>query len=794
MRVSYRWLKDYVDFDLSPEQLADKLTMAGFEVEDMEKIGGEYTGVVTALIEKVEPHPDADKLTVCTVYDGDERVQVVCGAPNTEAGKIAPLAKVGARLPEGKVKKAKLRGVESRGMLCSKKELGYGQDHSGLWYFPAETTLGVSPEEISGLTDWVIEIGVTPNRPDCLSAIGIARELAAIIGSQLQVPSLELEQEGGAIDQHASVTILDPEKCPRYTGILVRGVNIAPSPEWMVSRLEAAGVRSINNVVDITNFVLLEYNQPLHAFDFDFLAGHKIVVRRATDGEKIVTLDEQEFALTEDDLLICDGEKPVALAGIMGGMNSLVAEETKDVFIESAFFEPTGIRRSSKRLGLASESSYRFERGIDLESVHLGLHRAARLMEELAGGKVVPGYIDNYPQQYEPRTIRVRPQKVSDLIGVEIPIEEMTRILRSLQLTVETDGEVLQVQVPGFRVDLTREVDITEEVARIYGFENIPGTLHKGSDLEGRTWPLRSFLRNVRKTLVGLGLTELNSNSLLHQNMLQAVSAPAGIRLINPLAEELSVLRTSLLPSLLKALAYNRARFVPNVKVFEARRVYLPREGREKPEEKHFLGVLAAGAQHETSWAYPEQEVDFFTLKGVVEVLLQSLGIVETSWRRPKETAPYLPGACAEIEADGKILGRIGKLNADVLDHFELKGEVFAGELELDILSDMAKVLPEIEPVSKYPPALRDIAVVADLDAPVDEMQKAVINVDSKRIAEVVVFDVYLGKGVPEGKKSVAFSIRYQDKLKSLSDVQADGITARILKVLQDSFGATIRE
>ncbi|HPM76677.1 MAG TPA: phenylalanine--tRNA ligase subunit beta [bacterium] len=795
MRVTYRWLKEYVDFSETPQELAAKLTMLGHEVEGLEKIGGEFSGVITARIEAVQPHPEADKLTICQVFDGEQTLQVICGAPNTQAGKIGAFAAIGAQLPEGKVKKIKMRGVDSYGMLCSKAELGVSADHSGLWYLPDDAPLGRPVQEVVELDDWVYEINITPNRPDCLSAIGLAREIAARTGKPLKLPEAAFEPVGGEIDRYMQVIIEDPVKCPRYTGILVKGIAIAPSPDWMANRLEAAGVRAINNIVDITNYVLLECGQPLHAFDYHFLADKKIVVRRAGEGETITTLDEQERKLTDDDLLICDGRKPVALAGIMGGLNSLVTDQTVDVFIESAFFEPTGIRRSSKRIGLSSESSYRFEREIDRQAVSYGLHRATRLMEQFGGGKVVPGYIDQYPTPWEPKVVRVRPDKINGLIGLQLSREEIARLLTALEFGVENDGDDLLVRVPPFRVDVAREADIAEETARLYNYDLIPETLHKGADAENRPWKLRSFLRDLRRLLVGMGLIELNSISFLEQKQLDAVYAPRGIRVANPLSEDLSVLRTSLLPSLLRVYAYNKARLVPDVKVFEARRVFLPKDDPQRqPDEPHRLGLLLSGRRHEVAWNLPADEVDFYDLKGVVEALLKSLGIGPVTWERPAETGPYLPGVCAVVKFEERVLGIIGKINAEVLEAFDTAGKVFAGELEIDRLADLARTVPAIEPISKFPPIFRDIAVLVDADAPVDQMIEAIKQVNSKQIAEVKVFDLYTGKGVPDGKKSVAFSMRYQDILKSLSDADGERLTSKILNALQHRFGASLRE
>jgi len=795
MKVTLRWLKDYVDFDLGPRELAAALTMRGFEVEAVTPVGGDYTGVVTALIEKVEPHPQADKLTLCTVFDGSERFSVICGAPNTEAGRIGVLARIGAQLPEGKLKKTKIRGVESFGMLCSRRELGLSTDHSGIWLLPAGTPLGVEPLQALELDDWLLEMDVTPNRPDALSVLGLAREVSALTGNPLKYPTLSFEEIGGAIDGHMKIAIADHVKCPRYCGILVRGVKIAPSPAWLAHRLEATGIRAINNIVDITNFVMMEYGQPLHAFDYHFLEGHTINVRRATPGEKMTTLDEMERTLTDDDLLICDGIKPVALAGVMGGLNSLVTDETADVFIEAAYFEPGGIRRSSRRLGLSSESSHRFERGTGIDNPPLGAHRAAQLMVALGGGTIVSGFLDAYPQKAQPTVITLRPSRINRLLGIELPGAEMARLLNSIEVRTEpVESDLLRAFPPSYRVDLTREADLAEEVARLYGYDRIAPSIHLGADRENRPWKLRQLLRTLRHELVGMGLTELNTNSLIDAPSLAAVGASVGLRLANPQSEDLAFLRTQLLPSLLKSIANNQARQLEDLAFFEARRVYLPGQEGSLPAEPYFLGLAMTGRRFEFSWNQPGDRVDFYDLKGVVERLLAALGIADWSWRRTPEPGPYLPGVCAEVCLGDTVLGKIGKLQAQVAERFEIQGEVFAGELAVEKLTESVQTHSSYRPVSKYPPVLRDIALLTEMETPVDEMAKAIRGVNMDRIAEVTVFDLYTGQGVPEGKKSVAFSMRYQDIAQSLSDKEADKLTKRILQVLQERFGAILRE
>ncbi|MDP8222325.1 MAG: phenylalanine--tRNA ligase subunit beta [Candidatus Lernaella stagnicola] len=795
MIVTYRWLQDYVDFDTPIAELSHRLTMAGFEVEEVRKIGGDYDNVVTALIEKVEPHPDADRLTVCTVFDGQERFQVVCGASNTEAGRIGVLARVGAKLPGGKLKKGKIRGVESFGMLCARDELGISDDHTGIWLLPEGTPLGLEPLAAQGLDDWAMELGVTPNRPDALSVIGVAREVAALVGKPLKKTDLEIEPEGGAIDEYMTIEIEAPDKCPRYCGMLVKGVKIAPSPPWMVHRLEAAGVRAINNIVDITNFVLLEYGQPLHAFDYSFLSDRRIVVRCAKDGETITTLDEQVRPLDGDDLLICDGVKPVALAGIMGGLNSLVSDDTVDVFIESAYFEPTGIRRTSRKLELSSESSYRFERGTGVENTVLGAHRAARLMAELAGGTLVPGFIDAYPKTIPRRQVAMRPAKVNALLGIDLDAAQMITHLESIELrVVDTSPDRLVVEVPSFRPDLEREVDLAEEIARLHGYENIPLTIHMGVDAENRPWALRDFLRDLRRELAGMGLSETISLAFVAPEALAAVGAPEGIRLANPLSEDFAVLRTSLLPSLLGAVATNQARRLSDIRIFEARRVYLPQADDDMPTEPHHLGLLVAGSRQDSFWTGESPHVDFYDLKGLVERLLTHFGLRNVTWRVPADAGPFLPGVCAEMLIGENSAGRIGKLRTESLEIFGIEGEVFAGELNLDMIAAQADREIKYQKLSKFPAMFRDIAVLADEEASVDRMLAAIREIDTRRITRLHVFDVYKGKGIPPGKKSVAFSMWFQDLAKNLSDKDADKLTKKILRALKEGLGATLRE
>ncbi len=797
MKISLKWLSDYLELDCPVLELVDKLTMAGIEVESLHNPGLGISSVVTGRIEEVHPHPNADKLKLCDVNDGKEIHTVVCGAPNVKRGLISAFAKTGATLPAGEVKRTKIRGVKSQGMLVSKKELGISDDHSGIYELPPDLPLGADLTEAIELNDHVLDISITPNRPDWLSVLGVARETGAAINKKYVRPENPLQKAGGRIDSMAKIEIEDPDLCPRYTGILVKDVKIAPSPMWMARRLEAVGVRSINNIVDISNFVQLEVGQPLHAFDYDFLEDHKIVVRRARPDEKIVTLDEVERELSKDALLICDGKKPVALAGIMGGQNSLVTDKTTDVFIESAYFHPPNIRQTSKKLGLSSESSYRFERGVDIDGVVFGLHRAANLMAELAGGKIVSGYIDAYPGKKEPRSITLRAARVNKILGTDIKAKEMAKLLQSIELPATISHDEIIVQVPTFRVDLEREVDLIEEVARLYGYDRIVPTTTKSLGVTPVISNSRKMELAVRDILVSLGMSEAINYAFSSPEKMDLFKDQPGnyVALLNPLNEDYGVLRDTLLYGLCANLEYNLKRQAKRVLLFELRRVYFPDKQKGKlPYEPLYVSGIIAGRREPEGWTQSNEYFDFFDVKGICEELFEKLGISEDiTWE--KGDVSYL-----DSDFNGKImfknthLGNVGLLKHEIRGKFDIESPSYLFEINLDLVKDHVLDFSEFKAMSRFPMTTRDIAIIVDKSVGGNQIKQTILRVAPDIIKQVICFDQYMGDKVAKNEKSLAFSIRLQKHDSEVSDDEAGRIVGKVKGVLLSRFEAKLRE
>ncbi|OGU04369.1 MAG: phenylalanine--tRNA ligase subunit beta, partial [Geobacteraceae bacterium GWC2_55_20] len=614
MKVTYNWLKEYVDFDLSPDQLADLLTMLGLEVEAMERLGEGFDDVVVALVEEKRQHPNADKLSLCRVNNGSEVLDVVCGAQNFKQGDMVALAQIGAVLPgDFKIKKSKIRGEESCGMLCSEKELGLADESAGIMVLPGSgLVLGTPLFSALGLKDTLFEIGLTPNRADCLSAVGIAREIAAKLGLQVRYPASAVVESGEAVESVIGVVVEAADLCPRYAARYISGCKISPSPEWLVKRLNAIGIRSINNVVDITNLVMMELGQPLHAFDCDRLAGKRIVVRRAGEGEPFTTLDGQQRALVQDDLVICDAERPVALAGVMGGLNSEIENTTTCILLESACFKPAAVRKTSKRLGLHTESSHRFERGIDIGGVARALDRAAALIVELAGGTMARGALDVYPGKCEPVSIPFRPERANSLIGIDLAREEILDILTRLEcLVVEGAAGIVQVEPPSYRIDIEREIDLIEEVARLNGFDRIPASMPIARITSDRPSRHQQLEKRVRNILVDHGMNEIINFSFTDPGsagkLMLREDDPRrnAIRLSNPLVDEQSVMRTTLLPGLLETVARNINFRSLDLSLFEMRRVYMPSAGDDMPTEPIFIVGAMTGSRDGDGWSRP---------------------------------------------------------------------------------------------------------------------------------------------------------------------------------------------
>lgn len=801
MKVTLNWLKEYVAIDLAAEELSHRLTMAGLEVDAMEKLGEGLDSVIVAHLADVRPHPDADRLTLCSVDTGTVILQVVCGATNHKAGDLVAFAQVGTELPGGlKIKKSKIRGQDSNGMLCSLTELGLAASAQGIVILPPGLELGQSVFAALGLKDVRYELGLTPNRPDCLSVVGVAREIAGMTGATLKLPAPQLQATGPAAAGKTSVTILDADLCPRYAARLIEGVRIGPSPAWLVRRLEAVGMRSINNVVDVTNFVMMELGHPLHAFDFRFLRDRRIVVRRAHDGDRFTTLDGQSRTLMASDLVICDGEGAVALAGIMGGENSEVRPDTVDILLESAYFNPAAIRRTSKRLGLHTESSHRFERGADVDMVPLALDRAAALIVELAGGSVAAGMIDAYPHRVPKRQLMISARRTSALLGVEVDAAEIQRVLHGIGLTVKACGDAaLQIEVPHFRPDIEREIDLIEEVARLIGYERIPVTMPAGA-LSSQPLPRHLQLERVlRDGLAELGFAEVINYSFVPAAAVDRLWLPAAdprrsnVQILNPLTEDQAVMRTTLIPSLLETAARNIAYRAVDLALFELRPVFAPVPGEELPREQLRLTALLSGRREPEGWAQQPAECDFFDIKGVVESLLDRLHIGEARWPSDHGEGFFHPGKSCGVDLRGTRLGTLGEIHPEILRAFDIPQAVFLLDLDAEALITAAGKHPGFQPLSRYPNVERDSAFLIDEEVSAQQVLDVLHQVRLKDLEGIVLFDVYRGKSLPEGKKSMAIRARYRALDRTLTDELVQNLHARLVSALQKSLGAELR-
>jgi phenylalanyl-tRNA synthetase beta chain len=795
MRLSINWLKDFVDLTAPPAELADRLTLAGLEVEALEEVAPDFSGVVVGRVTRVEPHPQADRLQLAEVEDGRAVYRVVCGAPNLTAGRLYPFAPLGAVISGGqKIKAAKLRGVPSEGMLLAEDELGLSADHIGLMEIPQDLPLGGDLAAALGLADVVLEVAVTPNRPDCLSVLGLAREVAALLNQPLRHPEVIVAEVAEPAHPLARVTILDPVGCPRYAARLVLDLTVGPSPFWLRRRLQLAGLRAINNLVDITNYVLLEFGQPLHAFDFQKLQGGEIVVRRPQNGERhFVTLDDQERPLTPETLLICDGEKPVALAGVMGGLASEVTEVTRQVLIESAYFNPQTIRRTAKRLGLSTEASYRFERGVDPEGTIHALERAAQLMAQVGGGRVLAGRLDVYPHPIQRPRVSLRTSRANAVLGTNLPQEEMHGILKRLHLpAVKRDADTLEVQVPPFRGDLEREIDLIEEIARLAGYEQIPVTLPHGSLATRRPGPEARLRGEARHLLLGQGFFEAINYSFQSEKV-QGLLGDAGgaLGLANPLSEEQSLMRTSLLPGLLDTLRRNHLKQIQDVRLFELSKVFIPVAGAEQPREEQWLTGVISGAREENSWLAAKAPVDFFDLKGMVETLLQGLLIPEVSFR-----GDGLPGYLrqgARVYSRDRELGVLGEIAPQVSEKLDLEGPLWAFELNFLTLAAAAQPFPLFTPLPRYPAVYRDIALIVPGEVPAARVAQELYYHGAPWLVEARLFDVYEGPPIPGDKRSLAFRLSYRDPEKTLTDEAVNRHHEAVVKALAEELGAELR-
>ncbi|MBW2518746.1 MAG: phenylalanine--tRNA ligase subunit beta [Deltaproteobacteria bacterium] len=801
MKVTLNWLKEYVDCDLKPEKLAHRLTMAGLEVDAISFIGTELDSVVVARLAEVKPHPEADRLTLCQVDTENETFQVVCGATNHKEGNLVAFAQIGTTLPGNfKIKKSKIRGQVSHGMLCSTKELGLGDEAAGIMILPEGLQLGKPVFDALGLKDVLYELGLTPNRPDCLSVVGVAREVAAIVDGSLKPPIVSIEESDRIAGNLTSISIEDIDLCPRYAARLIENVKIGPSPDWLVRRLEAVGMRSINNVVDITNFVMLELGHPLHAFDFNLLNERRIVVKRAQQGDKFITLDSQERLLQEDDLVICDGKGPIALAGIMGGLNSEVQPNTRDILLESAYFSPIAIRRTSKRLGLHTESSHRFERGADVDMVPLALDRAASLIAEYADGTIASGVIDNYPQPLQRRNLSISLQKTNQLLGLNLSLEDIRHALESIDIQiVQSDKGNLKVSIPNFRPDIEREIDLIEEVARLIGYDRIPVTMPTSLLTCQRPASHLQLANLIRNSMIKTGFSEVINYSFINPLQIEKLGLSTddkrqnGVKLLNPLSEDQSVMRTSLIPSLLEVVARNLAYRSDNLALFEMRPVFYPSNPDDLPLEKLRLTAALCGRREREGWAQLSNDVDFYDIKGCVEMVLESLRIKKVHWHAVHDEPFYHPGKSCILELENNILGSLGELHPEILRKFDLSVPVYLCDLDVEALIALRGSLPEFQPLSRYPDIQRDSAFLVDEGVSAQEIFDVLNRVTIKDMESIVLFDVYRGQGVPHGKKSMAIRARYRALDRTLTDELIQNLHGKLVKALKKELGAEIR-
>lgn len=796
MKISYKWLQRYLDLNLSPEALTDRLTFAGIEVEAVEELGEELKQIIIARIETRVDHPNSDHLSVCRVNDGTETVQVVCGAPNCAQGQIVAFAPVGTTFGDFTIKKTKLRGEVSFGMICSEKELGISDNHDGIMVLPEDAPIGTDMATYLGVSDVCYDVEITPNRPDLLGIFGVARDLSALLKLPLQSPQLPALSGSGCLEQELKLLNHAPELCTRYTARMIKGVTIAESPQWLKDHLISVGLRPINNVVDVTNFVMMEFGHPLHAFDYAKLAGATINVRRAEEGEKFPALDDEEYSLTSEDLVIADAEKPVALAGVIGGSNSQITEATSDIVIEAANFLYSTVRKTSGRLKIFTDSAYRFERDIADETAELVSQRAVQLILEVAGGTLVEGVLDSYPAPKALTRVRLRPSRVEKLLTVAMDNATITGYLQSLGLTaVAGEADALTFEIPFFRKDLTREIDLIEELIRLHGYNNVETFFVPQSIMNRRKIGARRQLQDV---MVNYGYSEIvnwsfgDPEDLVALKLGDADERRATVAIKNPLGARFAIMRSSLIPSLLKTAAYNINHGAGSLKLFEMNKVFFAQDAK-LPREKEMLCGVATGKLSDIYWKEPQQEVDFYDVKGVVEEVLEGLGLAKL---RIVETADpfYQEGVGADILMRNSKVASCGKIDPKVAEAFEIDQPIFAFEIYFDdILQNSVMPKTTFTTIPKVPPVVRDLSFVAAKEHTVEDISKTIRQVNPQLIKRVVLFDEYIGKTIAPGMRSLTFNLVIGSDTKTLTDEFTNNFLQKIVKTLKANHGIEMR-
>lgn len=810
MQVSIKWLKDYIDFTETPEQLADKLTMAGIPVENVVDPGEGLEKVVTGRIEKLEPHQNSDHLQICTMnVDLAENIIIVTGAQNVAEGQVVPVAMVGAHLPNGmKISKGKLRGVASNGMLCSAQELKLDleklpeEQKTGIFILPSDTPVGIPAKDVLGLNDVVLEFELTANRADCFSVFGLVREIAAITGNKPHFPEIKVnEDDNTKLNDIFSVEIADPDLCSRFSTRMLKNVKIGPSPEWMQQRLEGAGIRSINNVVDVTNFVMIELGHPMHAYDYDKITGKKLIARRAIEGEELHTLDDTSRKAKGEMLVIADSEKAAGLAGIMGGFETEITDTTTTVVLESADFYGPCIRRTARACGLSSEASGRFERGVDSETTIKALDRAAQLLQEMGACTVCEGIVDVYPNPKQANYVTFTPEQINNHLGTNIAKDVMLNIITSVGFDVTKDeNDEITVKVPSWRNDVTCMADISEEIARLHGFDKIKSTLPNGVSMQGTQSAKQTFIDKVKASLSSQGLYETISFALTNEETFNKLNIPQdsplrkAVPIMNPLSDEYPLVRTTLLSSIFDNLARNLARKNDDVALFEVGSVFFPKAlpVTELPDEVVKIAGAITGRRNAQGWNQTNDMVDFYDAKGIIEELLANLRVTRYTVEAGTHYAMH-PGKTALFKKGRDVIATVGEVHPAVLSAYGITKPVYIFELDATtVMKYMAKDL-KYKALPKYPATSRDLAMLVDVDVNAADIEKAMTKAAGQNLTQITLFDVYTGKQVEEGKKSLAFSLTFQSNDKTLTDAEIDPAIEKIVAKLQKDFNANLR-
>lgn len=810
MQVSIKWLKDYIDFTETPEQLADKLTMAGIPVENVVDPGEGLEKVVTGRIEKLEPHQNSDHLQICTMNVGlAENIIIVTGAQNVAEGQVVPVAMVGAHLPNGmKISKGKLRGVASNGMLCSAQELKLDleklpeEQKTGIFILPSDTPVGIPAKDVLGLNDVVLEFELTANRADCFSVFGLVREIAAITGNKPHFPEIKVnEDDNTKLNDIFSVEIADPDLCSRFSTRMLKNVKIGPSPEWMQQRLEGAGIRSINNVVDVTNFVMIELGHPMHAYDYDKITGKKLIARRAIEGEELHTLDDTSRKAKGEMLVIADSEKAAGLTGIMGGFETEITDTTTTVVLESADFYGPCIRRTARACGLSSEASGRFERGVDSETTIKALDRAAQLLQEMGACTVCEGIVDVYPNPKQANYVTFTPEQINNHLGTNIAKDVMLNIITSVGFDVTKDeNDEITVKVPSWRNDVTCMADISEEIARLHGFDKIKSTLPNGVSMQGTQSAKQTFIDKVKASLSSQGLYETISFALTNEETFNKLNIPQdnplrkAVPIMNPLSDEYPLVRTTLLSSIFDNLARNLARKNDDVALFEVGSVFFPKAlpVTELPDEVVKIAGAITGRRNAQGWNQANDMVDFYDAKGIIEELFANLRVTRYTVEAGTHYAMH-PGKTALFKKGRDVIATVGEVHPAVLSAYGITKPVYIFELDATtVMKYMAKDL-KYKALPKYPATSRDLAMLVDVDVNAADIEKAMTKAAGQNLTQITLFDVYTGKQVEEGKKSLAFSLTFQSNDKTLTDAEIDPAIEKIVAKLQKDFNANLR-